>query len=175
MLTLIPPAGTNDIVLAQLDIIAAAGGGAAHAVTGGAVDPFVFRLSIFVLAVCVGYYVGWAVAPRRHPPPMWGTHPAPPGLWWGRPCGAGARSWGADGEEARGGSGGGFGGLGGGGLRHGARRRHRGGDRAAGADDLDAGIGGRVPFAGRHGGGAGGGRRPLCAERVRHRRGRVDP
>jgi NAD(P) transhydrogenase subunit alpha len=59
MLTLIPPAGfagagTNDIVLAQLDIIAAAGGGAAHAATGGVVDPFVFRLSIFVLAVCVG-------------------------------------------------------------------------------------------------------------------------
>jgi NAD(P) transhydrogenase subunit alpha len=75
MLTLIPPAGfagagTNDIVLAQLDIIAAAGGGAAHAATGGIVDPFVFRLSIFVLAVCVGYYVVWSVTPALHTPLM---------------------------------------------------------------------------------------------------------
>ena len=41
-------------VLAQLDIISTASGGAIHAVTD-AVDPFVFRLSIFVLAVFVGY------------------------------------------------------------------------------------------------------------------------
>jgi NAD(P) transhydrogenase subunit alpha len=75
MLTLIPPvgfadAGTNDIVLAQLDIIAAASGAGAHAATGGAVDPFVFRLSIFVLAVCVGYYVVWSVTPALHTPLM---------------------------------------------------------------------------------------------------------
>jgi NAD(P) transhydrogenase subunit alpha len=75
MLTLIPPAGlagagTNDIVLAQLDIIAAAGGAGAHAATGGAVDPFVFRLSIFVLAVFVGYYVVWSVTPALHTPLM---------------------------------------------------------------------------------------------------------
>ena len=30
-----------------------------------AVDPFVFRLSIFVLAVFVGYYVVWSVTPAR--------------------------------------------------------------------------------------------------------------
>ncbi|HEY4407414.1 MAG TPA: proton-translocating transhydrogenase family protein [Xanthobacteraceae bacterium] len=75
MLTLIPPAGlagagSHDIVLAQLDIIAAAGGAGAHAATGGAVDPFVFRLSIFVLAVCVGYYVVWSVTPALHTPLM---------------------------------------------------------------------------------------------------------
>jgi NAD(P) transhydrogenase subunit alpha len=75
MPTLISPAGfagagTNDIVLAQLDIIAAAGGAGAHAATGGAVDPFVFRLSIFVLAVCVGYYVVWSVTPALHTPLM---------------------------------------------------------------------------------------------------------
>jgi NAD(P) transhydrogenase subunit alpha len=75
MLTLIPPGGFagaagNDIVLAQLDIIAAAGGAGAHAATGGAVDPFVFRLSIFVLAVCVGYYVVWSVTPALHTPLM---------------------------------------------------------------------------------------------------------
>src|ERR1700682_6398087 len=74
MLTISPinfaSAGAHDIVLAQLDIIAAAGGGAAHAATGGAVDPFVFRLSIFVLAVCVGYYVVWSVTPALHTPLM---------------------------------------------------------------------------------------------------------
>jgi NAD(P) transhydrogenase subunit alpha len=75
MLTLIPSgsfAGTpaNDIVLAQLDIIAAAGGAGAQAATGGAVDPFVFRLSIFVLAVFVGYFVVWSVTPALHTPLM---------------------------------------------------------------------------------------------------------
>jgi len=75
MLTISAPVGAasapaNDIVLAQLDIIAAAGGDAAHAVTGGAVDPFVFRLSIFVLAVFVGYYVVWSVTPALHTPLM---------------------------------------------------------------------------------------------------------
>ena len=35
-----------------------------------AVDPFVFRLSIFVLAVFVGYYVVWRVTPALHSPLM---------------------------------------------------------------------------------------------------------
>ena len=35
-----------------------------------AIDPFVFRLSIFVLAVFVGYYVVWAVTPALHTPLM---------------------------------------------------------------------------------------------------------
>jgi H+-translocating NAD(P) transhydrogenase subunit alpha len=56
-------------VLAQLDIISTASGGAMHAVTD-AVDPFVFRLSIFVLAVFVGYYVVWSVTPALHTPLM---------------------------------------------------------------------------------------------------------
>jgi NAD(P) transhydrogenase subunit alpha len=33
-----------------------------------AVDPFVFRFSIFVLAVFVGYYVVWSVTPALHTP-----------------------------------------------------------------------------------------------------------
>jgi hypothetical protein len=33
-----------------------------------AVDPFVFRLSIFVLAVFVGYFVVWSVTPALHTP-----------------------------------------------------------------------------------------------------------
>ena len=32
-----------------------------------AVDPFMFRLSIFVLAVFVGYYVVWSVTPAISP------------------------------------------------------------------------------------------------------------
>ena len=35
-----------------------------------AVDPFMFRLSIFVLAVFVGYYVVWSVTPALHTPLM---------------------------------------------------------------------------------------------------------
>lgn len=35
-----------------------------------AVDPFVFRLSIFVLAIFVGYFVVWSVTPALHTPLM---------------------------------------------------------------------------------------------------------
>jgi NAD(P) transhydrogenase subunit alpha len=42
----------------------------AAAATGGAIDPFVFRLSIFVLAVFVGYFVVWSVTPALHTPLM---------------------------------------------------------------------------------------------------------
>jgi NAD(P) transhydrogenase subunit alpha len=38
-----------------------------HAVT---VDPTVFRLAIFVLAIFVGYYVVWSVTPALHTPLM---------------------------------------------------------------------------------------------------------
>jgi NAD(P) transhydrogenase subunit alpha len=38
--------------------------------THGAVDPTVFRLAIFVLAICVGYYVVWSVTPALHTPLM---------------------------------------------------------------------------------------------------------
>jgi H+-translocating NAD(P) transhydrogenase subunit alpha len=55
-------------ILAQLDIVAAASG-TAHAASDVA-DPFVFRLSIFVLAVFVGYFVVWSVTPALHTPLM---------------------------------------------------------------------------------------------------------
>jgi H+-translocating NAD(P) transhydrogenase subunit alpha len=35
-----------------------------------AIDPGVFDLIIFVLAVCVGYYVVWSVTPALHTPLM---------------------------------------------------------------------------------------------------------
>jgi NAD(P) transhydrogenase subunit alpha len=34
------------------------------------VDPFVFRFTIFVLAIFVGYYVVWSVTPALHTPLM---------------------------------------------------------------------------------------------------------
>ena len=43
---------------------------AASAATHGAVDPTVFRLAIFVLAIFVGYYVVWSVTPALHTPLM---------------------------------------------------------------------------------------------------------
>ena len=35
-----------------------------------AIDPFIFRLAIFVLAIFVGYYVVWSVTPALHTPLM---------------------------------------------------------------------------------------------------------
>ena len=42
----------------------------AHGLGGGAIDPVVFRLAIFALAVFVGYYVVWSVTPALHTPLM---------------------------------------------------------------------------------------------------------
>jgi len=36
----------------------------------GQIDPFIFRLAIFVLAIFVGYYVVWSVTPALHTPLM---------------------------------------------------------------------------------------------------------
>jgi len=51
------------------DLIAdtAAAGAAAM---GMHIDPFIFRLTIFVLAIFVGYYVVWSVTPALHTPLM---------------------------------------------------------------------------------------------------------
>ena len=40
------------------------------ATTAGAIDPFTFRLAIFVLAIFVGYFVVWSVTPALHTPLM---------------------------------------------------------------------------------------------------------
>ena len=60
-------AGAAEVYVDQASQALAA---AAHATTGGAVDPTVFRLAIFVLAICVGYYVVWSVTPALHTPLM---------------------------------------------------------------------------------------------------------
>ena len=56
-------------ILAQVNTVAAAMPDAS-ATGGEIVNPFVFRLSIFVLAVFVGYYVVWSVTPALHTPLM---------------------------------------------------------------------------------------------------------
>jgi NAD(P) transhydrogenase subunit alpha len=52
------------------DAAAALAAASVHATTGYTIDPFVFRFSIFVLAVFVGYYVVWSVTPALHTPLM---------------------------------------------------------------------------------------------------------
>jgi H+-translocating NAD(P) transhydrogenase subunit alpha len=59
-----------DAAQSYADQVADAAGAAAHAASGGALDPFVFRLAIFVLAIFVGYYVVWSVTPALHTPLM---------------------------------------------------------------------------------------------------------
>ena len=34
------------------------------------IDPFIFRLGIFILSIFVGYYVVWSVTPSLHTPLM---------------------------------------------------------------------------------------------------------
>lgn len=53
-----------DVALQNAEMISA---GAAATV---GVDPFIFRLAIFVLAIFVGYYVVWSVTPALHTPLM---------------------------------------------------------------------------------------------------------
>jgi len=45
-------------------------GAAAHGASGGAIDPFVFEVALFVMAVFVGYFVVWSVTPALHTPLM---------------------------------------------------------------------------------------------------------
>jgi H+-translocating NAD(P) transhydrogenase subunit alpha len=54
-------------ILAQANTMAAA---IPHAPTAASeiINPFVFRFSIFVLAIFVGYYVVWSVTPALHTP-----------------------------------------------------------------------------------------------------------
>ena len=60
--------GLRDLLAAP--DVAQAAGDTAHALSGGAIDPFVFRFAIFVLAIFVGYYVVWSVTPALHTPLM---------------------------------------------------------------------------------------------------------
>jgi len=57
-------------MIANLDQMSSAASVAASAASGGSIDPFVFRLAIFVLAIFVGYFVVWSVTPALHTPLM---------------------------------------------------------------------------------------------------------
>ena len=59
-----------DMLQHSADQLGDAAAGAAYAASGGAIDPFVFRLAIFALAIFVGYYVVWSVTPALHTPLM---------------------------------------------------------------------------------------------------------
>jgi NAD(P) transhydrogenase subunit alpha len=47
-----------------------AGTAAASEGVAGAVDPFIYQLMVFVIAIFVGYYVVWSVTPALHTPLM---------------------------------------------------------------------------------------------------------
>ncbi len=47
-----------------------AGGALASEGVGGDVDPAIYRLMVFVMAIFVGYYVVWSVTPALHTPLM---------------------------------------------------------------------------------------------------------
>ena len=51
------------LVLAPSAAFAASG-------AGGVVDPSIYRLMVFVIAIFVGYYVVWSVTPALHTPLM---------------------------------------------------------------------------------------------------------
>ena len=57
------------LVLAILSIVAPSLAFASDGV-GGAVEPFMYRLMVFAMAVFVGYYVVWSVTPALHTPLM---------------------------------------------------------------------------------------------------------
>ncbi|MGB8817713.1 MAG: NAD(P) transhydrogenase subunit alpha [Rhizobiaceae bacterium] len=59
-----------DTVRQVAETVPDATGAIAHGATGGAIDPFVFQLAIFALAIFVGYYVVWSVTPALHTPLM---------------------------------------------------------------------------------------------------------
>ena len=61
------------ILLRTLAVIAALTAAApayAAAGIGGAIDPVVYELMVFVMAIFVGYYVVWSVTPALHTPLM---------------------------------------------------------------------------------------------------------
>ncbi|MBX9740856.1 MAG: NAD(P) transhydrogenase subunit alpha [Beijerinckiaceae bacterium] len=59
-----------DMLQNSAEQLGQAAAGVAHAASGGMIDPFVFQLAIFALAVFVGYYVVWSVTPALHTPLM---------------------------------------------------------------------------------------------------------
>jgi H+-translocating NAD(P) transhydrogenase subunit alpha len=82
------------------DQLAGAAGDVAHAASGGAIDPFVFRLAIFALAIFVGYYVVWSVTPALHTPLMSVTNAISSVIVVGSLLSVGVDATGMDGDGA---------------------------------------------------------------------------
>ena len=61
--------GTTGAAAVAAEAAAEAAAGAA-ALAAPEIDPFVFRLAIFALAIFVGYFVVWSVTPALHTPLM---------------------------------------------------------------------------------------------------------
>jgi H+-translocating NAD(P) transhydrogenase subunit alpha len=55
---------------AMLGFLIATTGANASDGMGGAVDPAIYRLMVFAMAIFVGYYVVWSVTPALHTPLM---------------------------------------------------------------------------------------------------------
>ncbi|MDP1906992.1 MAG: proton-translocating transhydrogenase family protein [Hyphomicrobium sp.] len=51
-------------------MLSVANAGPAAAAVGGAIDPVVYELMVFVMSIFVGYYVVWSVTPALHTPLM---------------------------------------------------------------------------------------------------------
>jgi NAD(P) transhydrogenase subunit alpha len=56
--------------LAAIAALTATAPAYAAAGVGGAIDPVVYELMVFVMAIFVGYYVVWSVTPALHTPLM---------------------------------------------------------------------------------------------------------
>jgi len=60
--------------------------GASAAAVGPVVDPFIYLLSVFLMACFVGYYVVWNVTPALHSPADVGDQRDIVGDSWSAPC-----------------------------------------------------------------------------------------
>jgi NAD(P) transhydrogenase subunit alpha len=60
----------GSLVLAVLALAGLPSAASASDGVGGIVDPSIYRLMVFVMAIFVGYYVVWSVTPALHTPLM---------------------------------------------------------------------------------------------------------
>jgi NAD(P) transhydrogenase subunit alpha len=60
----------GSLVLAVLALAGLPNAAFASDGVGGVVDPSIYRLMVFVMAIFVGYYVVWSVTPALHTPLM---------------------------------------------------------------------------------------------------------
>jgi H+-translocating NAD(P) transhydrogenase subunit alpha len=88
-----------DAAIAAFKSGAVSAGSAAAAAAG--VDPVIFQLAIFVMAIFVGYYVVWSVTPALHTPLMSVTNAISSVIVVGAVLAVGVNLMGAEGGMAR--------------------------------------------------------------------------